>query len=300
MNFEDEDISMLIKSNNVNIIFGLEIPLIYPYIFNMKNFIYSLTIKFKNNERKQRMFKIKNVDFDEKYELINLVQKQFNEKNIFNKEIKNIDEEDMEIFYNNYMTIFIFDNINGIKHSKEILEFIIEKKKKKKKLKKYEYIGEVFIWIETYKYLIIDIIKIINELFENNLGKLIFSVSEMIIERRNNYNDNDIDIDIINLEEPFYSIIEFLSYYVIKNNELFEEKIIILDYSCELLIQFIEELYIPSRKIFLLKNCIEVYKLLYEDKYKFEEYINEVNKEIENLKMSDKEGIEDMKNNWIN
>ena len=111
MNFEDEDISMLIKSNNVNIIFGLEIPLIYPYIFNMKNFIYSLTIKFKNNERKQRMFKIKNVDFDEKYELINLVQKQFNEKNIFNKEIKNIDEEDMEIFYNNYITIFRFDNI---------------------------------------------------------------------------------------------------------------------------------------------------------------------------------------------
>ena len=41
--------------------------------------------------------------------------------------------------------------------------------------------------------------------------------------RFNNNNNDEVDIDMIQSEEPFYSIIELFSLYVIKNNQLFEE-----------------------------------------------------------------------------
>ena len=42
-----------------------------------------------------------------------------------------INKNDLEIFYNNYRTVFIFDNIKGVKNNNEILKFIIETKYEK-------------------------------------------------------------------------------------------------------------------------------------------------------------------------
>ncbi len=44
----------------------------------------------------------------------------------------------MEMFYNNYMIIFIFENTKGIKHNEEIFKFIIKNKYEEEKLEKYE------------------------------------------------------------------------------------------------------------------------------------------------------------------
>ena len=298
--FEKENISMDIRANSVNIIFGLDIPLLYPNLFNMKIFISTLSQNFKKSEIKQRILRIKDDDFDEKYNIISEIQNQFNKKNIFNNvtNIENINKIDMEIFYNNYRTVFIFDNIKGVKNANELFKFIIETKYNNEKLEKYENIGEIILWIETYKYLIVDIITIINDLFEDNIEMFKNEVSKLIDHRKNNNDNDDIDFDMIQSEEPFYSIIDFFSCYVISNKQFFDEKKEFLEYSCELFIQYIEDLFIPSRTIFLLKNCIEIYRLLSENKSKFEEYINEVNSEIENINMKDEEEITNMKNNW--
>ena len=42
-----------------------------------------------------------------------------------------INKNDLEIFYNNYRTVFIFDNKKGVKNNNEILKFIIETKYEK-------------------------------------------------------------------------------------------------------------------------------------------------------------------------
>ena len=48
-----------------------------------------------------------------------------------------INKNDLEIFYSDYRTVFIFDNIKGVKNNNEILKFIIEAKYEKEKLNKY-------------------------------------------------------------------------------------------------------------------------------------------------------------------
>ena len=292
--FEKEDISIDIRGNTVNIIFGLDIPLIYPNLFNIKILAFTFSKKFKEIENKMRVKRIYDEDVED---IIFNFQKYFNENNIFNnvKSCNEIDKEDIEIFYDNYRNIFILDNMKETKKYNEILKFILETKfNDDKKLENYENIGEVILWIETYKYFIIEVLKIINELLGNNLEEL-NKISEIINLRKKN-EDNDLNIiNIIKIEEPFYSIFEFLSYYMIEKREVFEEKIQFIEYSCDLFIQCIEELYIPSRSVFLLKIFIEVYKLFINNKPQFEKYINEVNEEIKNIRNNN---IENMKNNW--
>ena len=75
---------------------------------------------------------------------------------------------------------------------------------------------------------------------------------------------------------------------------MFNDKSGILNYYCDLLIQDIQEYYIPNRIIFILKSCIEVYKNC-SDNSQFNNYLEEVKKEIENLKG---QNIEDLKLNW--
>ena len=298
--FEKEDPSMDIKGNTINVIFGLDIPLIYPNLFNMKIYASTLSKKFKNIEYTQRWKKILNEDTEQRNFTILEMQKQFVEKNIFEnlKYGKEIDKEDMDIFYNNLITIFIFDNMKDTKNYNEILKFILESKFDNKELESYNNTGEVILWIETYKYFIIDILKIINELFPENFEEFKNKVLEMInLRKQNNKGDEKIIANMIKLDEPFYSIIEFFTSYVIHKNELFEEKIDFLEYSCDLFIQYIEELFIPNRLIFLLKNCIDIYKIFEENKTQFNKYINEINDEINNLRNND---IEKMKINWKN
>ena len=74
---------------------------------------------------------------------------------------------------------------------------------KKEKLEKYYRQEKYFLWIEIHKYLNIDIIKLINDLFENNINefknKVIISISDCFIQ--NIYFKNKLRkiLNIINL-----------------------------------------------------------------------------------------------------
>ena len=292
LDFGDENPSYDIRANTVNIIFGLNLPLIYPYLFNMRDFAYSMKKDYLNYELKQRFNNIKEEEMDKKNELIKNMQNQFNENNLFKKENEKISEKEMKIFYQDFRKIFIFENMKLEKNLEEILEIIMEIKFGEL-LNKYDKIGEVFLWVESYIHFIIDILKFCLEL-KFDLNEFKDEVSEQVENKRTNASVEQ--FDIINTSEPFYTIIEYLCTYCIKNSNLFNEKIGILDYCCELLIQDIQEYYITSRIIFILKSCIEVYKN-WSDNSQFNNYLEEVKKEIDNLK---KKNIEDLKLNWEN
>ena len=173
LNFQKEEVSMLIKGNSVSIIFGLTLPLIYPYLSELRNFASTMTNDYIKFERKIKKKKTK--DPSSELKEIKLIQEYFNKTNIFEKmnDSSKIDTENVILFYENYRKIFIFSYLENDKNSEELLEFIFENKFKDK-LNSSNNIGEVILWIETYKYFIIDIIKICSEVIEdiNKMKKL--------------------------------------------------------------------------------------------------------------------------------
>ena len=291
--FGTENPSYDIRSNTVNIIFGLNIPLIYPYIYNKLNFASTLREDYIKYELKQKIKKIKPDELEKKDKLIIQLQEQFNDNNIFKKTNKQeISEQEMDIFYQDFRTIFIFENMKPLDKLDEILKIILEIKFGDY-LHYYDRLGEVFLWIESYTYFIIDILKFYLELeFDSQSFKEI--VSEKVNDRIKNAGGEE--FEMIKCSEPFYSIIEYLTYYCIEHPDLFKKKIGTLDYCCELLIQNIQKYYITSRVIFLLKNCIEVYKYVSEN-INFDEYVKEIKEEMNNLKQ---ENEKDLKKNLDN
>ena len=64
VNFGDENPSYDIRGNIVNIIFGLNLPLIYPYLYNMMNFASTLSKEYIYYEKKIREKTTENEEFD--------------------------------------------------------------------------------------------------------------------------------------------------------------------------------------------------------------------------------------------
>ena len=209
LDFGNENPSYDIRSNTVNIIFGLNLPLIYPYLFNMRNFVNSFKKDYLNYEVKQRLNNIKEEEIDKKNELIQNIKNQFNENNIFkksNEEISKVSEEEMKIFLKDFRTIFIFENIKYGKNLEELLNIILEIKFEEL-LFTYDNIGEIFLWIEGYNYFIIDILKFYVEL-NFDLDDFKKKISEQIEDKKKN--ESDEEFDKINSLEPFCTIIEYL------------------------------------------------------------------------------------------
>ena len=121
LDFGNENPSYDIRSNTVNIIFGLNIPLIYPYLYNMKNYANSLKKDYLNYEIKQRLNNIKEEEINKKNELIQNMQNQFNSNNIFNKSNEEISKEEMKIFFQDFRKIFIFENIKNGNNLEKLL-----------------------------------------------------------------------------------------------------------------------------------------------------------------------------------
>ena len=206
------------------------------------NFASTLSKEYIDYEKKIREKSTENEEFDFKK-----MQEQFNINNIFGKTSQNISKQEMDIFYQDFIRIFIFENMKQINHLDEILKIILEIKFGKD-LDTYDKVGEVILWVKSYSNFIIDILKFCEELkFDLEIFKK--EVSQKVEDRIENNND---DLDMINCSEPFYSIIEYLTCYCIEHSELFNQKIGALDYCCELLIQNIQEYF---------KNIISQVKL---------------------------------------
>ena len=142
VNFGDENPSYDIRGNIVNIIFGLNLPLIYPYLYNMMNFASTLRKEYITYELKQKIKKIKPEELEKKNELIIKMQEQFNINNIFGKTSQNISKQEMDLFYQDFIRIFIFENMKQINHLDEILKIILEIKFGKD-LDTYDKVGEI-------------------------------------------------------------------------------------------------------------------------------------------------------------
>ena len=158
VNFGDENPSYDIRGNIVNIIFGLNLPLIYPYLYNMMNFASTLSNKYIDYEKKIREKSTENEEFDFKK-----MQGQFNINNIFGKTSQNISKQEMDLFYQDFIRIFIFENMRQINDLEQILKIILEIKFGKD-LDTYDKVGEVILWVKSYSNFIIDILKFCEEL----------------------------------------------------------------------------------------------------------------------------------------
>ena len=279
---------MNLSSNIINNIFGLTLPEIYPFLYKIRNFDNNIKKDFLKIEIIQRSQNNKE-DLDlRKRELIKKVQELFDKNNNI---LKKCDKDDMDIFYQNYRTIFIIENLKQNTNLDNLLKFLLEIKFGENYLSDKQNVGEIILWTECYKYFIINILKLCNEIFIDYK-----EFKEIIYEKVNNKKDNCEDdlFDLIHTSEPFNSIIEYFSTFGIEKLDLFKEKIVLFDYSCDIIIQNIEKFYIPCRIIFLLKSAIEVYKILYYDLNKFDNFINELKEEI---KTND---INKLKQNWEN
>ena len=279
---------MNLSSNIINNIFGLTLPEIYPFLYKIRNFDNNIKKDFLKIEIIQRSQNNKE-DLDlRKRELIKKVQELFDKNNNI---LKKCDKDDMDIFYQNYRTIFIIENLKQNTNLDNLLKFLLEIKFGENYLSDKQNVGEIILWTECYKYFIINILKLCSEIFIDYK-----EFKEIIYEKVNNKKDNCEDdlFDLIHTSEPFNSIIEYFSTFGIEKLDLFKEKIVLFDYSCDIIIQNIEKFYIPCRIIFLLKSAIEVYKILYYDLNKFDNFINELKEEI---KTND---INKLKQNWEN
>ena len=296
LNFQNEKPSYDIRGNTINVIFGLNSPLIYPYLYKIRVLCSSKRNDFFELEIKERAGIIKKKDKENKNSILNDINEKFQEINIFGSNNEEIKQKDIEMFYNDYITIYIFQNIkqnpDEPKRNYESLFKSFLQMKFNEDLKKYIKIGEINFWIECYSDFIIDLLKFSGEL---GLDKDINNYKEKINEKINERILKDKNNNIIKLSEPFYSIIEYLCIYIFEHSELFNNKIGAIEYFCELIIQDIQECYIESRLIFLLKICVNVYKVLPLETFNL--FIQEIQKEIPNFKEMN---FKNLKNNWKN
>ena len=96
LDFGNENPSYDIRSNTVNIIFGLNLPLIYPYLFNMRNFVNSFKKDYLNYELKQRLNNIKEEEIDKKNELIKNIKNKYKKNNNNKKKNKKNKEKKID------------------------------------------------------------------------------------------------------------------------------------------------------------------------------------------------------------
>ena len=287
INLDNIEVSMNLSSNIINNIFGLTLPGVYPFLYKIRSFDNNIKKDFLLIEIKQRMLsKEKDLD-NKKNELINNVQELFDKNNI----LKKCDKDDIDIFYQNYRTIFIIENLKQNKNLDNLFKFLLEMRFDERDLSDKTKVGEIILWIECYKYFIIYILKLCSELFIDYE-----QFKEIIYNKVNNKKENcDDDLfDFIHTSEPFNSIIEYFSSFGIENLNLFKEKFEFFDYICDIIIQNIEKFYIPCRFIFLFKSVIEAYKILYYDLNKFENFINEIKEEAKTNE------IKILKQSWEN
>ena len=290
LNFGYVNPSYEIRGNTVNVIFGINLPLIYPFLYNLRIFGSSMKSDFIKNEIRIRRGIINETMKNKRSQILTKIQKQFIDNKFFNK--NDIGKDDMEIFYSDFRKIFIFENINNqkTKINYELLLKIFLKIKFGDDLLLYEKIGEIVFWIECHNDFIIDIFNICGEL-DINLELFEEKVTTLI---NNKLNENDDEInEKINASEPFNSIIEFLCCYIIENSELFSKKNGAFEYLSELIINDTSNYYIESRLIFLLKSCVETYKNISNNIFTI--YIEEVKKEIINF---NNKNYDEIKKNW--
>ena len=286
INLNEEKPNLQMNSNEINILFGMNIPGIKPILENIIKYVNELKEEFFLNEENIRNNKNANQEYEnDKMNfkrnqgiLINRVIEGFRKNEIFlkleNKEKNKQLSEDIIInIIDDYFNIFLGEKYDcDYNNMKKILFFIIQLRFGEVKKKLLRRISKIILFVEAnskYIYIILDMFNMIYE-YKNNYLDLI---NELIEENKENYNIvQNFDEIKKEINYPFYVILESMIQSIFNIQFFIEiENFKYFDFvrTCNNFLQnanIIEmNLRLNSRNIFQLKIFVQIGEFKHEE-----------------------------------